>query len=79
MPHRKHGDPPRFPLFMEDCFSLPVTREVAFLCELLHRVATFLTHLAGINAEGAVLRQKTSRQLAATQHFGRFRSEADID
>jgi hypothetical protein len=27
-----------------------------------------MTHLAGINAEGAVLRQKTSRQFAATQH-----------
>jgi hypothetical protein len=38
-----------------------------------------MTHLAGINAEGAVLRQKTSRQFAATQHFGRFWSEADID
>jgi len=38
-----------------------------------------MTHLAGINAEGAMLRQKTSRQFAATQHFGRFSSEAGID
>jgi len=33
-----------------------------------------MTHLAGINAEGAAL-----NQFAATQHFGRFWSEADID
>jgi hypothetical protein len=29
---------PLFPLFMEDCFSLSVTREAAFVCELCHIV-----------------------------------------
>jgi hypothetical protein len=29
-----------------------------------------MTHLAGINVEGAVVRKKTSRQFAATQRFG---------
>src|SRR5215831_10770868 len=36
-----------------------------------------MTHLAGINVEGTVLSRKTSRQFAATQHFGR--SEANTD
>jgi hypothetical protein len=38
-----------------------------------------MTRLAGIIAEGAVLRQKTSRQFAEMQHFGRFWSEAGTD